>query len=62
MAETRKEHTMFGILANSLKIATRQAKNWDAPDHWSSYDHRTSAQRHRDEQDRRRWLRQTGIL
>ncbi len=53
---------MFGILANSLKIATRQERNWDAPDHWSTYDHRTSAQRHRDEADRRRWLRQTGIL
>ncbi len=53
---------MFGILANSLKIAARAEANWDAPDHWSSSDHRTSTQRKRDEDDRRRWLRQSGIL
>ncbi|MEJ6390196.1 hypothetical protein [Gymnodinialimonas ulvae] len=53
---------MFGIIANSLKVATRVEQNWDAPDHWSSYDHRTSAERKRDQADRRRWLRHTGIL
>lgn len=53
---------MFGILAKSLKVATRAERNWDAPDHWSSYDHRNASQRTRDQADRHRWLRHTGIL
>lgn len=53
---------MFGILASTFKTATRQERNWDAPDHWKVYDHRTRAERRRDEEERRRWLRMTGIL
>lgn len=53
---------MFGILAQSLNIATRTDKNWDAPSSWTEYDHRTFAEKKRDLQDQRRWLRQTGIL
>lgn len=53
---------MFGILAKALQTATRTERTWDAPRHWVNHDHRTRAQKERDAQERRRWLRQTGIL
>lgn len=53
---------MFGILAKSLKIATRTNDRWGAPDHWQDHDHRTRAQKERDAHERRRMLRQTGMM
>ncbi len=53
---------MFGILAKSLKIASGARPSWDAPDHWTDHDYRTRAQKERDANERRRWMRQTGIL
>lgn len=56
---------MFGILANSLKIASRTERKggtWSAPKHWTEQDHRTRAQKERDNYDQRRWMRQTGIM
>lgn len=53
---------MFGILARSLKVASRTDRPWGAPEHWVEHDHRTRAQKERDSQDQRRWLRQTGIM
>lgn len=53
---------MFGILARSLKIASRTEGGWGAPDHWTIEDHRTRAQKERDNYDQRRWMRQTGIM
>lgn len=53
---------MFGILARSLKVASRTDRPWGAPEHWVEHDHRTRAQKERDSQDKRRWLRQTGIM
>jgi len=61
-ASEEKENTMFGILAYSLRVASRTENPWDAPDHWVDHDHRTRMQRHRDAQEQRRWLRQTGIM
>ncbi|QXT40156.1 hypothetical protein [Gymnodinialimonas ceratoperidinii] len=62
MHNLRKERTMFDILAKSFKVATRSDGTWSAPDHWVDHDHRTRAQKERDSQDQRRWLRQTGIM
>lgn len=53
---------MFGILAKSLKIASRHNHSWDAPSHWQEHDHRTRAQKERDAQERRRMLRLTGMM
>lgn len=53
---------MFGILAKSLGIATRTDSAWNAPEHWTEHDHRTRAQKERDNYDQRRWMRQTGIM
>ncbi|WP_341862996.1 hypothetical protein [Gymnodinialimonas sp. 57CJ19] len=53
---------MFGILAKSLKVASRTDRPWGAPNHWVEHDHRSRAQKERDSQDQRRWLRQTGIM
>ncbi len=65
VASTRKEHTMFKILANSLKIASftgSDSGTWNAPEHWTERDCRTRAQKERDSYDQRRWMRQTGIM
>ena len=56
---------MFGILASSLKTATRTGGGggtWSAPKHWKDHDHRTRAQKKQDSYDQRRWMRQTGIM
>ncbi len=53
---------MLGILARSIRTATRTDLGWNAPTHWVDEDRRTRAQKERDAQDQRRWLRQTGIL
>ena len=53
---------MLDIFAKTFRTATRTDKKWDAPAHFRTQDHRTSAERHRDMEDQRRWLRQTGIL
>ncbi|WP_166486205.1 hypothetical protein [Jannaschia sp. CCS1] len=57
---------MFEILAKTLKIASRTtartSTRWSAPDHWHDHDHRTRAQKERDAQERRRMLRQTGMM
>lgn len=53
---------MFGILAKSLGIAAGTDGRWDAPDHWQDHDRRTRAEKERDAQDRRRMLRQTGMM
>lgn len=53
---------MFGILAKTLKIASRTGGTWSAPGHWTDNDHRTRAQKERDSYDQRRWMRQTGIM
>ena len=46
---------MFNIIAASLRTASRT-------DALYPYDHRTSAERRRDAEEKRRWMRQTGIL
>lgn len=53
---------MFRIFADTLRLASRANGNWDAPRHWVDHDHRTRAEKERDAQEHRRWLRQTGIL
>lgn len=53
---------MFGILAKALKIASLTDGTWSAPSHWIDRDHRTRAQKERDNYDQRRWMRQTGIM
>jgi hypothetical protein len=58
---------MFGILADVIRIATRQDKprRWTPPGHWTLPEEEErpahdSPRRVRDQ--RRRWLRDTGIL
>lgn len=53
---------MFGIFANALKVASRTDREWNAPQHWEVHDHRTRAEKERDAQERRRMLRQTGMM
>ena len=55
---------MFKILSDSLMTATRH-KNWDAPDHWRFTDQRPMPDRatcEARERDKRRWMRDTGIM
>ena len=53
---------MFSILARTLRTASRTETEWDAPDAWKKHDHRTHAERKRDQAEQRRMLRFTGIL
>jgi len=58
---------MFGILADVMRIATRQTdgKNWNPPPYWTLPGEGPPRSRSTDQRDcdqRRRWLRDTGIL
>ena len=58
---------MFGILADVIRIATRQdaPKHWNPPSHWTLPGEGpplSGSTDKRDGEQRRRWLRDTGIL
>jgi hypothetical protein len=53
---------MFGIIAKSLKVASRATQNWSVARPLDVYDHRTRAQKERDAAERRRMLRETGMM
>ncbi|GAB5449375.1 hypothetical protein [Gymnodinialimonas sp.] len=53
---------MFGILAKTLKTAVRTSENWSVARPLDVFDHRTRAQKERDAAERRRLLRQTGMM
>ena len=57
---------MFGILADVIRVATRQDKPhpWNPPRHWTLPDEAPTSRdtERRDRDQLRRWLRDTGLL